>query len=148
MGTFPALTHTRFHLCCRPCIVYCVLRTEIRAVESSLDLTLSRSGTVGARLLLIHWSFFPSFSCSYFPSPNLSAMGALMCSSLSSSTLPTDCRPSHLRFTAGNAAFRLRDLYLCTLAVPAYIWRVTYSGSLVGETSATTLFFSLSPSDF
>jgi hypothetical protein len=71
-------------------------------------------------------SFFRSFAQFFF----LSAMGVPMC--LNSSSLPTDCRSSHLRLAAGIAAFRYESyLRLCTLTVLAHTWRVTNSGCMV-----------------
>ena len=80
MGTFPALTHTRFHLCYRRCIVYCVLRAEIER-SSLVSASHSRARVQSGRN---YGSFigrsFPPFSSSYFRSHFfLSLQWALRC---------------------------------------------------------------------
>jgi hypothetical protein len=113
--TMGALTHTRFHLCCRRFIVPRVLiENRDRAVESSLCLTLSCSGTVGARLMLIHRLFFPSvlsFVLSFFSSSSLSAMSAPIARARALFPLTIDCLTSE-EPPVSNAAFRQRDLGL------------------------------------
>ncbi|KAF8268845.1 hypothetical protein EI94DRAFT_1096911 [Lactarius quietus] len=71
---------------------------------------------------------------------------------LSSSSLPTDCRSSHLRLAAGTAAFRLRELL--TLVYPHCIGlhlashQLRLYGFSLARHPLPPLFFLLSPSVF
>jgi hypothetical protein len=121
MGTFPALTRTRVHLCCRRCIVNCVPRAEIQqSSPASVSRFCPREQL--ARAYCPHRFYFPStFLLFDLASFFLSSMGA-----------PTFSRTRSLtsnRLTSASTPVMRHSGYGTWACVPSWYRLSTFSES-------------------